>query len=120
MLTKQYVGDSNLPDAAHRYSPGHVAGIEKTVIRGRPDSEKNQHVVFRAFQSVEPDADAPVHSTDERIFKEAGQSPRGSRASLCALQSGSDSKTLRCTPSMAAGVSDQLWSMEELIETVIN
>ena len=39
MLTKQYVGDSNLPDAAHRYSPGHVAGIEKTVIRGRPDED---------------------------------------------------------------------------------
>ncbi len=40
VLTKQYVGDSNLPDAAHRYSPGHVAGVETTVIRGRPDPEK--------------------------------------------------------------------------------
>lgn len=40
VLTKKYVGDSNLPDAAHRYSPGHVAGVEKTVIRGRPDPEK--------------------------------------------------------------------------------
>jgi hypothetical protein len=39
MLTKQYVGDSNLPDAAHRYSPGHVAGVERTVIRGRPDPD---------------------------------------------------------------------------------
>ena len=28
ILTKKYVGDSNLPDAAHRYSPGHVAGVE--------------------------------------------------------------------------------------------
>jgi IS1 family transposase len=37
MLTKKYVGDSNLPDAAHRYSPGHVAGVERTVIRGLPD-----------------------------------------------------------------------------------
>ena len=36
VLTKKYVGDSNLPDAAHRYSPGHVAGVETTVIRGRP------------------------------------------------------------------------------------
>jgi hypothetical protein len=25
-------------------------------------------------------------------------------------------KTLRCTPAMAAGVSDRLWSMRELIE----
>jgi hypothetical protein len=25
-------------------------------------------------------------------------------------------RTLRCTPAMAAGVSDRLWSVEELIE----
>jgi len=40
VLTKKYVGDSNLPDAAHRYSPGHVAGVERTVIRGMPNPEK--------------------------------------------------------------------------------
>jgi hypothetical protein len=39
-IVKKYVGDSNLPDAAHRYSPGHGAGVERTVIRGRPDPEK--------------------------------------------------------------------------------
>jgi IS1 family transposase len=38
-ITKKYVGDSNLPDAAHRYSPGHVAGVERTVIRGRPNRD---------------------------------------------------------------------------------
>ena len=40
VLTKKYVGDSNLPDAAHRYSPGHVAGVETTVIRGPPDPDR--------------------------------------------------------------------------------
>ena len=29
VLTKKYSSDSNLPDAAHRYSPGHVSGIDK-------------------------------------------------------------------------------------------
>lgn len=29
MLTKQYVGDSNLPDAAHRYSPGGCRGRDQ-------------------------------------------------------------------------------------------
>jgi hypothetical protein len=28
-LTKKYVSDSSLPDAAHRYSPGHVTGVPK-------------------------------------------------------------------------------------------
>src|SRR6266852_1912530 len=39
-LTKKYVCDSSLPDAAHRYSPGHVSGVQKDVIRGMPDPEK--------------------------------------------------------------------------------
>ena len=32
--TKKYVSDSSLSDAAHRYSPGHVSGVQKDVIRG--------------------------------------------------------------------------------------
>ncbi len=40
VLTKKYGGDSNLPDAAHRYSPGHVIGTETTAVRGRPDPDK--------------------------------------------------------------------------------
>jgi IS1 family transposase len=39
-LTKKYVSDSSLPDAAHRYSPGLVSGVQKDVIRGMPDPEK--------------------------------------------------------------------------------
>ncbi len=39
-LTKKYVSDSSLPGAAHRYSPGHVSGVQKDVIRGMPDPEK--------------------------------------------------------------------------------
>lgn len=38
-ITKKYVGDSSLPDAAHRYGPGHVSGVDRTVIRGIPKSE---------------------------------------------------------------------------------
>jgi len=29
-------------------------------------------------------------------------------------------RTLRCAPAMAAGVTDRLWSVEELIEAVTN
>ena len=29
-------------------------------------------------------------------------------------------KTLRCTPAMAAGVSDRLWSLEELVDATSN
>jgi hypothetical protein len=39
VLTKKYAGDSNLPDAAHRYSPGHVSGVERAVIKGNPNPD---------------------------------------------------------------------------------
>ena len=40
VLTKKYVEKYDLPDAAHRYSPGRVAGVQKDVIKGRPDSDQ--------------------------------------------------------------------------------
>src|SRR5579872_5518621 len=39
-ITKNYASDSSLPYAEYRYSPGHVIGIDQTVIRSLPDSEK--------------------------------------------------------------------------------
>jgi len=46
-LTKQYGGNSNLPDAAHRYSPGHVIGIDQIVNRNKRQarSGEGQHVL---------------------------------------------------------------------------
>ncbi|MGH7923244.1 MAG: hypothetical protein ACREQH_01480, partial [Candidatus Binatus sp.] len=103
MLTKQYVGDSNLPDAAHRYSPGHVAGVEKTVIRGRPNEDLMSTSYVERFNLSS--------RMQMRRFTRLSIGFSKQLESHCAAAALWDSfynlcrvhETLRCTPSMALG-----------------
>jgi hypothetical protein len=66
-ITKKYPSDPNLPDAAHRYSPGHVSGVERTVIRGRPRSREYLNQPGGALQSQHSDGVPTIHAPDQRI-----------------------------------------------------
>jgi IS1 family transposase len=118
MLTKKYVGDSNLPDGAHRYSPGHVAGIDKTVKRGIPDSEKistsyversnlSSRMQMRRFTRLTNGFSKKLenHCTAVALWV--------AFYNLCRVH-----ETLCCTPAMAAGVTDRLCSVEDLLIAV--
>ena len=119
MLTKQYVGDSNLPDAAHRYSPGHVAGIEKTVIRGRPDNDListsyverfnlSSRMQMRRFTRLSNGFSKKLESHCAAVALWI------SFYNLCRVH-----ETLRCTPAMALGVSDHIWTIAELVQAAL-
>jgi len=88
-ITKKYVGDSNLPDAAHRYSQGHVAGVERTFDKRTPQSRKYRHILRGAVQSFVADANATLYPADQRLFQRnwrtiASRSRSGSRSIICA------------------------------------
>lgn len=119
MLTKKYVGDSNLPDAAHRYSPGHVAGVDKTVIRGLPDSEKistsyverfnlSSRMQMRRFTRLTNGFSKKLES------HEAAVSLWVAFYNLCRVH-----ESLRCTPAMALGVADHIWTIAELVQAAL-
>jgi IS1 family transposase len=119
MLTKQYVGDSNLPDAAHRYSPGHVAGVERPVIRGRPDPEKisasyverfnlNSRMQMRRFTRLSNGFSKKLESHCAAVALWV------SFYNLCRVH-----ETLRCTPAMALGVADHIWTIGELVQAAL-
>jgi len=119
MLTKQYVGDSNLPDAAHRYSPGHVAGIEKTIIRGRPDEDListsyverfnlSSRMQMRRFTRLSNGFSKKLESHCAAVALWI------SFYNLCRVH-----ETLRCTPAMALGVSDHIWTIAELVAAAL-
>jgi IS1 family transposase len=119
MLTKKYVGDSNLPDAAHRYSPGHVAGIDKTVIRGIPDSEKiSTSYVERFNLSSRMQMRRCTRLTN--AYSKKLENHRAAVAlwiafyNLCRVH-----ETLRCTPAMALGVTDHIWTIGELVHAAL-
>jgi IS1 family transposase len=119
MLTKKYVGDSKRPDAAHRYSPGHVAGVDKVVIRGNPKSENiNTSYVERFNLSSRMQMRRFTRLTN--VFSKKLESHAAAVAlwvafyNLCRVH-----ETLRCTPAMALGVTDHIWTIGELLQAAL-
>ncbi len=119
MLTKQYVGDSNLPDAAHRYSPGHVAGVERTVIRGRPNPEQISTSYVERF-NLSSRMQMRRFTRLTNGFSKKLENHRAAVAlwicfyNLCRVH-----ETLRTTPAMALGVTDHIWTIGELIAAAL-
>jgi IS1 family transposase len=118
-ITKKYVGDSNLQDAAHRYSPGHVAGVERTVIRGRPNPENiSTSYVERFNLSSRMQMRRCTRLTNG--FSKKLENHRAAISlwiafyNLCRVH-----ETLRCTPAMALGVTDHIWTIGELVAAAL-
>ncbi len=59
---------------------------------------------------------APIYAADKYVQQEAGEPQSIGRVALRPFQFCGIHRTLRMTPLMAAGVTDRLWSVEELIE----
>jgi IS1 family transposase len=119
MLTKKYVGDTNRPDAAHRYSPGHVSGVDRVVIRGLPDSEKistayverfnlSSRMQMRRFTRLTNGFSKKLES------HAAAVAPWVAFYNLCRVH-----ETRRCTPAMALGVTDHIWTIAELPQAAL-
>ncbi len=58
--------------------------------------------------------DAPLHAAAECVYQEGREPLRGDCAVLPALDFCRIHETLRVTPAMAAGVSDQVWELYEV------
>lgn len=116
MLTKRYGSDSNLSDAAHRYSPGHVAGVEKLVIGGLPDSEKVSTSYVERFDL----SSRMSMRRFARLTNAYSKKLENHRAAVALWIAFYDlyrvHETLRCTPAMALGVTDHVWTIAELIQ----
>jgi IS1 family transposase len=119
MLTKKYVGDSNRPDAAHRYSPGHVSGVDRVVIRGNPKSE-NINTSYEERFNLSSRMQMRRFTRLTNGFSKKLESHAAAVAlwvafyNLCRVH-----ETLRCTPAMALGVTDHIWTIAELLQAAL-
>lgn len=107
-------------DAAHRYSPGRVIGAEKTVICGRPDEDKISTSYVERFNLT-------TRMQMRRLTRlTSGFSKRlvNHRAAIALHMSWYNvcrvHETLRCTPAMALGVTDHVWTIGELVDAALS
>ncbi len=119
VLTKKYVGDSNLPDAAHRYSPGHVAGVETSVIRGNPDPEKISTSYVERFNLSTRMASRRFTRLTNGFSKRLESHRAAVDLWVCFYNLCRYHETLRCTPAMALGVTDHIWTVGELVQAAL-
>jgi IS1 family transposase len=113
MLQKIYGGAGG--QAETRYSPGVCIGCEKRAIKGNPDpAHVSTSYAERANLSMR------MHMRRFTRLTNAFSKKVENHAHAIALyfmwyNFGRIHQTLRCTPAMRAGVSDHVWSIEEIV-----
>lgn len=115
VLTKKYGSDSNLPDAAHRYSPGHVTGIEKAIIRGNPDEDEISTSYIERFNLSTRMASRRFTRLTNGFSKKLANHEAAIALWIAFYNFCRVHESLRSTPAMALGVTDHIWTIGELI-----
>jgi IS1 family transposase len=115
-LIKDYEGDPGARKAQHRYSPGKITSIEKRRIMGRPDED-------RICTSHAERLNLSVRMSQRRFTRLTNgfsKKLRNHRASVALFAAHYNfcrvHETLRMTPAMAAGLTDHIWSIRELLD----
>jgi IS1 family transposase len=118
MLTKLYGEPPSSPEAARRYSPSECVGTRTEKVTGNPDPK---HV----STSYAERANLTMRMAMRRFTRltNAFSKKLDNHAHMVALYAlwynfVRIHKTLRMTPAMAAGVSDRLWSMEDVVRLI--
>jgi IS1 family transposase len=102
------------PEAEKRYSPAVCLGAEKTEMRGRPDP-KHISTSYVERQNLTIRMQNRRFTRLTNAFSKKIENDRHALALFYMYYNfGRIHQTLRVTPAMAAGVSDHVWSMEEI------
>lgn len=118
-VVKEYSGSTVLVPASTRYSPARVKSITRTRISGQPDpTHISTSYVERTNLSVRMGCRRFTRLTNG--FSKKLRHHRASVAlwvayyNLCRVH-----ETLRTTPAMALGVTDHVWTIEELVREAL-
>jgi IS1 family transposase len=117
MIKKHYVGEP-MVNAARRYSPGIVVAVEKHTMIGHPPNflictshaerqNLSVRMALRRFTRLTNGFSKKAANHAAAVSLYVGH------YNLCRVH-----ETLRTTPAVALGVTDHVWSIAELVETV--
>jgi hypothetical protein len=99
----------------HRYSPAQCLGTRKDVVRGRPDLahtstsfvEKHNQTMRQSMRRYTRLTAGHSKKIENHEYATALHFVYYNFARIC--------QSIRCTPAMEAGISDHVWSVEELV-----
>jgi IS1 family transposase len=108
------------PEAARRYSPGRIIREDKRIVTGEPEWRKiSTSYVERQNLSMRMGMRRFTRLTNGFSKKlrnlEAAVSLYAAHYNLCRVH-----ETVRCTPAMAAGLTDRIWSLPELLDVALS
>lgn len=98
--------------------PGHICRRDQAANFRKSGREARQHVACGASKPIDADAHAPLYAPDKRFQQENRSAYPCAVALFRVLQFRRIHKTLRMSPGMAAGISDRLWSMEDIVALI--
>jgi hypothetical protein len=98
--------------------PGRVHRVPAHPREGRARLRPRQHVLRRAFEPLNQDGSAKVYEVDQRLFEEARKPLHALSLYFVFYNFVRIHKALKVTPAMQAGVTDRLWSMEDIVGLV--
>lgn len=115
MLNKTYAGEANLKEAKRRYSPATLTSCEKIKVYGSPDADhiSTSHVE-RANLSMRMGMRRFTRLTNA-FSKKLENHMHAVSFYFMVYNFVKIHKTIKTTPAMEAGVTDFLWSMEDIV-----
>jgi len=118
MLTKIYGPSGNDKSAETRYSPGRIKGMECAIMAGEPDKAHiSTSYVERANRSMRMGMRRFTRLTNA-FSKKFENHCHAVSLFMFHYNFIRIHQTTRCTPAMAAGVTDWLWSMSALVALI--
>jgi hypothetical protein len=97
------------------YSPAVCIGCEMKTVAGNPDPKHVSRSYVERQNLVGPHLHAALHAVVERIQPQSRESCGCDCPQLFRLQLIKIHRTLRMSPAMAAGVTDRLWDVNDVV-----
>jgi IS1 family transposase len=117
-LTKHYAGGNTASEGPTRYSPGRFTGATRAIVRGNPNP-RHISTSFVERQNLTMRMHMRRFTRLTNGFSKKIEMHAHSVAlhfayyNFCKIH-----QTLRVTPAMEAGISDHVWSVEELVDVL--
>jgi hypothetical protein len=113
ILSKRYANEGGKQSG--RYSPGHLTGITKEVIRGNPDEKHISTSIVERQNLTMRMAMRRFTRLTNGFSKKVENHAHAVAVHFLHYNFARIHKTLRVTPAMEAGLADHVWSLEEVI-----